>query len=147
MHKRRLGPLPSPLVPPLPASLFPLPHESGARLPEFRKEFLVDRAHQVPSAQRSARSARARANHALDELDMVEPPLSEELLVLEQCFREKVQHRWTRAEVEVLDLRMVRRQQIEKQLLQRRAIERVLDERRNVSMLLEHLHEMRVAQT
>jgi len=55
----------------------------GTYLPEFREEPLVDCPHQVARTQRATGAARLRADDALDELDVLEPPLRKLLLVLQ----------------------------------------------------------------
>src|SRR5262249_40437248 len=128
------------------ASLFPSSprNQLRSRGPKRRKKLLVDRAHQIARSQRSARSASGRPNHALHELYVIEPPLSEQLLVLEQRLGKKEEERRTRPEIQVLELRTILVEQREEEILQRRACERALHELWNVAVLLERLHEVRI---
>src|SRR5439155_25236215 len=83
--------------------------------------------------------------HALDELDVLEPPVRELLLVLQQRLGEKEQQRRTGSEIQVGKAYTLPAEQREKQLLQRWTAERVAHERRNLPMLFQRVHEVRVA--
>src|SRR5436305_6422333 len=80
---RRAGP--SPAVRSAAAKKF------AADVPKCRKKLLIDRTEEVARPERAARTAGLRPDHALNELHMLESPLPELLLVLEQCFREEEQ--------------------------------------------------------
>ena len=78
--------------------------ELRAHRPQLGEELLIDRAREILRAQRAAGAAGERAEHALDELHVVEAPEPELLLVLEQRLGEEEQRRRTRADVERLEL-------------------------------------------
>src|SRR5512142_1529660 len=121
------------------------PKQPPASLPEHWKETLVDGSHQIAGAERSTGAARRRTDDALDQLHVLDPPLRELLLVLEQRLGEKEQHRRAGSEIQVLERDACGVQQLEKEILQRGPGERRSHQRRNLAMLLDRPHEMLVA--
>src|SRR4051812_659548 len=93
--------------------------EAGAHRPQRGKELLVDRSGKVLGTKRPARSTRERPEHALDELHMLESPLSELLLVLEERLREKEHRRRTLTEIQRLQLDALCREKAQVQVLER----------------------------
>jgi len=71
----------------------------AANLPEERKEPLVDGAEQIARSKRSPGTPGRRTDDALDELNVLETPLGELLLILQQGLGEKEQNGRSRAEV------------------------------------------------
>jgi len=114
--------------------------------PRAREELLIDRARKVLRAQRAAGAAGERAEHALHELHVLEAPQPELLLVFQERLGQEEQGRRPLAGVERLQLDLLRGQQVHEQILQRRPRERALHERGNLAVLLEHVHEVRLAQ-
>src|SRR5262245_46662320 len=99
------------------------PEKPRADSPELGEKFLIDRAHEVARSERAAGPFHG-ANHAFDELDVVEAPLPKQLLVLEQRLGEEEENVGPGTEIEILELHVARLEQLEKQLLQRRPRQR-----------------------
>src|SRR5205814_209140 len=75
-----------------------------------------------------------------------EAPSRERGVVLEQALGEQEERRRAGACVERFERRALAREQPLEQLLQRRTLEGALDRRWNVAVLLEHLHEVLIAE-
>src|ERR1043166_8170171 len=75
-----------------------------ANLPQHGEKPLIHGSHQIARAQRAAGPARRRADDPLDQLHVLEAPLSELLLVLEQRLGKKKKNGRAGPEIEILEL-------------------------------------------
>src|SRR6266550_4382928 len=73
-------------------------------LPQLGKEPLIHRSHEIARPERAPSATGGRANDALDELHVLEPPLRELLFVLEEGLGEKEENSRAGAEVQVFEL-------------------------------------------
>lgn len=119
--------------------------ELSSNRPKIREESLGYRPLEVLGSQRPPSSASVRSDDALHQLNMKEPPHCKTLLVLEKTLREHLKWPLMLVGVNLFNRnRMIREDSVEL-LLKRRPVEGGLNQRIDLTVLLENLHEMRIA--